>query len=115
VFSLALGVAFVPAPFISTHRVQKIPDAPAAPTIPPTIPTEIAPAAKKSFEAQVESYDKAVKTRNAAIEAAANEIKTVAADDKDANRLTLYLGLAGLLVMIFGPVLIDVKHWKLWK
>jgi hypothetical protein len=110
VFSLAIGVAFIPAPLIATHRVQKIPAAPVAPAIPGVVASEVSSSVTESFKAQTKSYDAAVKERDAAIASASKETQTVAKDEKDANELTLFLGLAGLGLVCLGPVLIYVPR-----
>jgi hypothetical protein len=103
VLSLAIGVTFIPAAFLSTHHPPSIPAAPTAPTIPAQIAPEIAPEAKKLFNAEAASYESAEKARAKLIEATAGEASTVAKDERSANWTTLGLGILGLLVVLLGP------------
>jgi VIT1/CCC1 family predicted Fe2+/Mn2+ transporter len=103
ILSLAIGVAFIPAAFVATHRPPSIPEPPAAPTIPMQIAPEVADQAAKAFAAQVKSYNAAVKARNAAIVSAANATTTAADDEQWANWITLVLGIIGLIVVVGGP------------
>jgi hypothetical protein len=103
VLSLALGVAFVPAAFVATHRPPSIPAAPTIPAIPGQIAPEIVAETNKFFTAEVTNYEAAEKARATLIEAAAGEAKTTAEDERDANWITLVLGVVGLLVVFLGP------------
>jgi len=103
VLSLAIGVAFVPAAFVATHRAPAVPAAPTAPTIPAQVAPGLAEDAAKAFSAEVESYGAAVNARNTAIEAAASAAKTADSDERNANWATLFAGILGLLVVFLGP------------
>lgn len=106
VISLAVGVAFVPAPFVAAHRVTSIPSEPAAPAIPAAVAPELGTLAKETLEKQLKGYDGAVKARNKAIESASMKTTKISGQETTANWITLGIGVLGLLAVGLGPVLI---------
>jgi hypothetical protein len=107
VISLAVGVAFIPAPFVAAHRVTAIPTEPAAPTIPTAVAPELGSLARSTLEKQLSSYDAAVKARNSAIEKASTETTKISGQEATANWVTLAIGVIGLLAVGLGPIAIS--------
>ncbi len=103
VVSLAIGAAFIPAPFVSGSRPPDIPAAPDAPTIPRAIPPSIEEQAAKLFRSQLESYEAAAVKRNNAIEKASTEATDLPNDESDLNSRTLVLAIIGLGIVFLGP------------
>jgi hypothetical protein len=106
VISLAVGVAFIPAPFVAAHRATAIPSEPAAPAIPTAVAPELGTLAKETLEKQLVSYGAAVKARNEAIGKASTETTKISSQEATANEITLVIGVIGLLAVVLGPVLI---------
>lgn len=104
VISLAVGVAFIPAPFVATHHVNAIPAEPAVPAIPTAVAPELGALAKRTLEKQLSGYDAAVKARNGAIEKASQETTKIGDQEATANLITLLIGVIGLLAVGFGPL-----------
>jgi uncharacterized membrane protein HdeD (DUF308 family) len=105
VLSLAIGVAFIAAPFVATSRPVAIPDPPAAPAIPAEIAAPISDDAARLFHAQLQGYEGAVTARNEAIEKASTQSTAAAADESSVNRKAFWLAVAGLLAVLLGPLI----------
>ena len=103
VLALAVGVAFVPAPFLTSSRPPDVPDPPTAPSIPSAIAEPVAKDAAALFAGQVKAYNEASEARNAAIEAAAGQATRAAAEDEEANDRARWLALIALIVVLVGP------------
>lgn len=109
VLCLAFGVAFIPAAFISNHRPAPVPDAPVAPAIPAQIDPAISDSAKELFQAQIGSYEGAVKARNGAIEKSSTESEGISSAEEKTNWITFCLALFCFLFAMLGPL---VWAWK---
>ena len=104
VVSVAVGVAFIPAPFLSAGQKASIPDAPAPPDIPATIAPEISTQATQLIQDQVQNYRQAVSARNKAIAEAAKQSKTAVAKNDHWNALSAVMAALGLLLVFVGPL-----------
>ncbi len=111
VISLAVGVAFLPAAFLTTARHVDIPEAPAAPVIPGEIAKKIAPRATTLFDALAEGYEDAVRERNEAIETAAIQATEAGDKDSDLNDTFAILAGVGAFLVIAIPTLLAVFTW----
>jgi hypothetical protein len=105
VLCLGFGVAFIPAPFVSSHRPAAVPDAPVAPAIPGEVASSVVTRATQLFEAQAESYEEAVNKRNDAIAKASEESEEISAKEKTTNLVSLALAVIALIVALLGPVI----------
>jgi hypothetical protein len=108
VLSLAFGVAFVAAPFVSPGRPVTIPEAPAVPEVPAEIAPEIATEASALFESVAAGYEDANRSRNAAIEEASRAAEEAAASDDRYNRIASVAAALALVVVLVGP-------WANWR
>ncbi len=105
VLCLAFGVAFLPAPFISSHRPAPVPEGPTAPQIPGEVAPPVSAAAVKLFESQVAGYEGAEEKRNEAIEKAAVEAKAVSSAENTTNLISLALAVFCFMIAMVGPLL----------
>jgi len=112
VVSLAVGVAFLPAAFVTNSRQADIPDPPAAPAIPAEVAESIAPRAGALFDAQVQGYEEAVQERNEAIQKASQQAAESGEKDADLNRTFALLALVGGIVVLFMPSALAVYTWR---
>lgn len=104
VVSLALGVAFIPAAFVTRSQTVSVPEAPTAPAIPAAIAAQIGNPAAELFKEQVSSYKSAVIKNNEASKQASQA--AIDTPDREAalNDLMLVLAGIGLLLVIFFPI-----------
>ena len=101
VLSLAFGVLFIAAPFVSTPATTHIPDTPAAPQIPAAVAAPISDQAVTLFDAQVKAYQTAVRDRDTVL----RERLNANGQETDLNWLFAGFALLCLLAVIFGPLL----------
>lgn len=99
VVSLAAGVLFIAAPFLTSDRPTTVPDAPAMPVLPEVIAPDVAAKAAEVFNRTADTYIAAVDARNKAITDAAN-------DASKANQTIDLISFAGSLVAIGAVVLV---------
>jgi hypothetical protein len=105
VVSLAVGVAFLPAPFLTRSQSVEVPEAPTAPTIPATIASQVNDAAVKLFNQQAERYTSALEEHNTASEKAATAAIETPDREADLNRVVLFVALGALVVVLVGPLI----------
>jgi hypothetical protein len=103
VLALAFGVAFVPAPFVSTARTPDVPAAPVAPAIPGTVAPAVAADAARLFAAQVTGFEAAVDARAAALAAQAEAAKDAAADERLVEWAFVVAAALALAATLLGP------------
>jgi hypothetical protein len=101
VLSLAFGVLFIAAPFVSTPATTRVPDAPSPPQIPTAVAEPISDQAVTLFEAQVKAYQTAIRDRDAVL----RERLDANGQETDLNWLFAGFALLGFVVVIFGPLL----------
>lgn len=103
VIALAIGVAFMAAPFVSSGRAPDVPDAPTSPVIPEVIAPALEDDAAELFREQATSYREAQDARNAAIQEAADASAALADREDDLDRWFAAAALVALAVVLAGP------------
>jgi hypothetical protein len=104
VISLAFGVAFIPAAFVSNSHPAEIPAAPTAPSIPASVAGGLEGPAAEVLAEEIADYRSAVAARNQAIANAPGELDEIKEDESDANQRALLLAALGLLIALLGPL-----------
>jgi hypothetical protein len=111
VVSLAVGVAFLPAAFVTNSRKVDVPDPPVAPEIPAEVAVSIAPSAAALFDAQVQGYEAAVEKRNEAVEESSRQATEASEKDADLNDTFATLALVGAAIVLLIPSAFAIYTW----
>jgi hypothetical protein len=110
VLSLAFGVTFIAAPFVSTAPRVAIPAAPTAPPIPAAVPPVLAKDAARLFRDQVSSYQAAAVARDEAISKAATSAALASRRENRINAIALIFAGLALLVTLLCPTVLGVAE-----
>ncbi len=105
VVSLAVGVAFMAAPFISYAASTDSASPPKPPTIPRAVPGAVQDEATWLFRSQVRQYRATLRERNAAAKAKLTAASDAPDHERDANRWSFAFALLGGLLVILIPAI----------
>lgn len=103
VVSLAFGVGFVAAPFLSSGTRTPVPELPSPPAVPAAVAADIAPEAVRLFALEVDDYERAVEARRRALDAAASEAADLAGRERALDAVFALLAALALATVLAGP------------
>ncbi|MBC2589061.1 hypothetical protein [Rhodococcus aetherivorans] len=104
VLSLAVGLVFIVAPFVSSPRPPEVPAMPTPPAVPAATDPELQPRAVELFLIQVDEFRRAVLERNKAIAESAQQSVEFEEREGRLNAWSAVLAGVGLIVVLVVPV-----------
>ncbi len=104
VLSLAVGLVFIVAPFVSSPRPPEVPAMPTPPAVPAATDPDLQPRAVELFLIQVDEFRRAVLERNKAIAESAQQSVEFEEREGRLNAWSAVLAGVGLIVVLVVPV-----------